>query len=262
MSETHRETLKIALYGKYGTTKTLQIARLAEVVGVQNVGIVSAESGLTTIASVLAIMPPENIWTVASLDDVRATWAKVAEFAKRPGVWVCIDGMTTLLTWYEAEIWGNTDRFFERYIRKDSIPDSLKPYQRFIVKDKETIDPQSVYAVVGRRICDFYTGVLQLGCNFYVNFMEEMHGQAGRERALPWGPDIPGKMGKNFMLAKTDFIGGLHYDDERRVIASFDPASRQYLGKTRNDRAAVVVPAEIPDFDLGAFVRLIQPKEA
>ena len=48
-----KETVKVAAYGPYGSRKTLQIGHLIEMAGADKVAIISAESGLSTITSLV-----------------------------------------------------------------------------------------------------------------------------------------------------------------------------------------------------------------
>ena len=252
----HQETLKVALSGGPAKQKTRQIAHLIREVGKENVGILSAEAGLNTIQSVLAGV---TVWPVTTSDEVRRVWGEVKKFAEQPGAWIAIDGGTTLLTWYEQDVWKGADDYFSRHASGQPIPDSLKPAARFISPKKQTIDPFSVYAAIGRQVCAWYQEVLRLECNFYINFMEEKIGKSEGEKALPWGFNIPGQVGRDFILAKTDYVGHLYYNAGRQLVCCLDPACSTHQTKTREDREKVAMPAEIVDFDLGAFVRLIRP---
>lgn len=246
------DTLKIAGYGRYGSRKTLQIAHLIELVGASNVLIVSAEHGLGTIRSKV---DPANVIVAANYADIRSNWKRVVEFAK-PDRWICMDGGSQVMEWLANEQFAGADRYFEAKARGLEIKDADKPFGRFM-SDKGSIDAMRIYGRIGRDSELFLASWIGLPCNLYFNYLEDKTESSGYEKILPYGPDVPGKVGLRSVMSSFDFVFRLTFDANGCLVAGFNPASNVYLARTREDRTLVTIPTEIVDFNLADFVRLV-----
>ena len=250
------ETLKIALYGRYGSRKTLQIGSLIESVGRDAVVVVSAERGLNTIQSVLK---QENVLVANDLPELRKAFAHIKEHHNTSDWWVCIDGGSQVMEWIATLHMHGADEFYDLSSRNLPIPDAIKPFGRYMSDKSHTIDAQKIYGRIGRDSEALLAAWVRLNCNLYVNYLEDMAGTSGREKSLPWGPDVPGKVGLKAVMSSFDYVGRLTYDSDGRLVGGFDARSPIYMARTREDRkAGVEIPPEIVEFTLAAFVRLIQ----
>jgi hypothetical protein len=131
-------------------------------------------------------------------------------------------------------------------------------YGRFIQKGE--INSMAVYNRVGRDSETLWTAWVGLNANVYVNFRQEMTGSTGFEKTYPYGPDVPGKVGLNAAMSIFDYVGRLTYSaEDKKLIGGFDVTNPMYMAKVRDDQnAGIVVPAEIPDFNLAEFVKLVR----
>lgn len=248
------DTLKIAGYGRYGSRKTLQIGHLIDLVGSANVLTVSAEHGLGTIRSKV---DPANVVVVTNYRDVQTNWKRVVEFASGgPNRWVCMDGGSQVVEWMANEQFAGADRYFEAKARGLEIKDSDKPFGRFM-SDKGSIDTMRIYGRIGRDSELFLSAWIGLPCNLYFNYLEDMTQSSGYEKTIPWGPDVPGKVGLRSVMSSFDFVFRLTFNAEGKLTAGFNPASNVYLARTREDRTVVTIPNEITDFNLAEFVTLV-----
>lgn len=249
------DTIKVALYGKFGTRKTLQAGHLAEAFGKERVVIVSAEHGLNTIRS---LVDPANVIECDNVGDLRKAHARVREMHNTKDWWVVIDGATRIFGWGANEQMSGADRYYEATATGKPPKDDDKQYGRFISDKSDKIDMQKVYGRIGRDSQNLLNAWVRLECNQYWTFLEDMTGTANREKTIPWGPDVPGKVALTAIMSTFDYVGRLEYDGERRLVAGFDPASAMYLARTREDRGVgIVVPPQIVNFNLATFVSLI-----
>lgn len=247
------ETLKVALYASFGGRKTLQIGHLIEAFGAENVLVISAERGLGTIRSTVL---ESQVIPVNNLAGLRDAFQKASEFAK-PDRWVCIDGMSQVMSWLANEQLTGAERYYDLKARNQVIPVNDLPFGRFM-SDKGAIDSMRIYQRIGRDSENLLNAWITLPCNLYVNYLEEKIGSSGYERTLPYGPDVPGKVGLREVMSSFDFVGRLYYQDGK-LNAGFDPtAAHHYLARTRDDRRVVEVPAVIEDFNLAEFVKLVK----
>jgi hypothetical protein len=251
------DTLKIAGYGRYGSRKTLQIGHLIELVGPANVLVVSAEHGLGTIRSKV---DPANVITVTNYTDVRANWKTVAAFAA-PDRWICMDGASQVMEWIANEQFAGADRYFDAKARGLEIKDADKPFGRFM-SDKGSIDAMRIYGRIGRDSELFLSSWIGLPCNLYFNYLEDMTQSSGYEKTIPWGPDVPGKVGLRSVMSSFDFVFRLTFNADGKLTAGFNPASNVYLARTREDRTLVNIPTEITDFNLAEFVTLVTQQKS
>lgn len=250
---THADTLKIAAFGKYGSRKTLAIGQLIDLVGAENVLIVSAERGLNTIKSKLTV--PENVVVVESIDGLRSAWKRASEFAS-PSHWVCVDGASEVMSWIANEQISGADKYYDLKCRNLTIPEALAPYGRFIT-DKGGVDNIRIYGRIGRESENFLASWIRLNANLYFSYLEDMTGSSGYEKTIPWGPDVPGRVGLKAVMSSFDYVIRLFADNDGNITAGMDATSRLYLARTREDRTLVKLPKELPNFDMGSFVKLL-----
>lgn len=258
MASSFEETVKVALYARFGGRKTLQIAHLIDAFGVENVLVVNAERGLNTIKSKLTVRA--NVLTVPSLGELRAAFPTVVAFATGPDKYVCLDGGSRVVGWMANEQLNGADRYYEAMKKGLAIPPNDLQYGRFIQKGE--INSMAVYNRVGRDSETIWNAWVGLNANVYVNFLEEMVGSTGFEKTFPYGPDVPGKVGLSAVMSIFDYVGRLTYTDGK-LIGGFNPTEYSYMAKVRDDRnAGIVVPGEIPDFNLAEFIKLVRGEES
>jgi hypothetical protein len=249
-------TRKVALHGSFATQKTLQIAHLIDRFGADSVVVISGEKGLGTIESKMATVPAANIIPVATFDEFRAAIKTVVDHHNTPDKWVCIDGATRILKWEINRYITEVDRIHDIVARGETVHKDDVIYKRFISKEKN-IDTVKIYGHFG-IICErLWSMIVNMGCNFYVNFLSDETKNDDRTKKPPFGPDVPGNMGLKAVMSSFDFTLALYYDAAHQLIARTQP-SGMYLARTREDRAAgIVIPEEIVGFDLAEFVDLI-----
>ena len=248
----------MALYAKFGGRKTLQIAHLIDEFGADNVLVVNAERGLSTIKSKLTVQA--NVLTVPSLAELRAAFPKVVAFATGPDKYVCLDGGSRVVSWMANEQLNGADRYYEAMKKGLQIPPNDLQYGRFIQKGE--INSMAVYNRVGRDSETIWNAWVGLNANVYVNFLEELVGSSGFEKTFPYGPDVPGKVGLSAVMSIFDVVGRLTYTDDT-LIGQFDPTEYSYMAKVRDDRnAGIVIPREIPNFNLATLIKLLRGEGA
>lgn len=250
------DTLKLCLYGKYGSRKTLQIGSLIELVGQDNVLIISAEHGLNTIRSRVV---EKQVISVASMDDVRAAWAVAKQFAA-PDRWVCIDGMSQITEWLANTQLSMADRYYEaKQLGREPAQGDL-PAGKYLQRGE--INGMAIYGRVGRDSENLISSWIGLPVNLYCNYLEDMTGSSGFEKSIPYGPDVPGKVGLKAVMSSFDFVGRLFYSEKGELCGGFDSTSNYYMARTREDRAVVQIPKLIENFQLSEFVKLVQGVKA
>lgn len=258
-TDSFSETTKIALYAPWGGRKTLQIAHLIDEFGPDNVMVVNAERGLTTIKSKL--VKQENVVLASDLATLRSAFGKkIRPFATGPDKYICLDGGSRVVGWMANEQLNGADRFYEAMKKNlPQDPDDLQ-YGRFIQKGE--VNSMGVYNKVGRESETLWNAWVGLNANVYVNFLEELTGTNGFEKTYPYGPDVPGKVGLTAVMSIFDFVGRLTYE-KGKLVGGFDVTSKLYMAKTRDDQnAGIVVPATIEDFNLAQFVKLVRGEES
>lgn len=246
------DTLKIALYGGFGSRKTLQAGWLIDLVGSENVLIISAEHGLNTIRS--KITNTAMILPVANMKEAREAWAKAQAFAA-PDKWVVVDGGSQITEWIANEQLSGAEKFYELTKKNQTIPVELMAMGRYLQRGE--INTMAVYGRVGRDSEMFLSAWIGLPCNLYFNYLEDMTGSSGFEKTVPYGPDVPGRVGLKAVMSSFDYVGRLKYSENGGLTAGFDPASGLYMARTREDRALVTMPKEFSDFRLDEFVRFL-----
>lgn len=250
------DTLKIALYGKFGSRKTLQIASLIKLVGAENVLIINAEHGLNTIRSKVV---DKQVITVASIPQVREAFVKAKQWAV-PGKWVAIDGMSQVTEWIANDQLSMADRYYEAKQLGREPADADMPAGKYFQRGE--INTMAVYGKVGRDSEGLLSAWIGLPCNLYCNYLEDMTGRSGFEASLPWGPDVPGKVGLKAVMSSFDYVGRLYYNDKGELCAGFNPKSNYYMARTRDDRDVMEAPLEVTNFVLADFVKLVQGETA
>lgn len=249
------DTLKVCLYSKYGGRKTLQIGYLIDLVGRDNVMVVSAEHGLNTIRSKVN---PDLVVPVSSLDDLREKWQVIKAFA-RPDRWLCGDGMSQITEWIANTQLSMADRYYEaKTLGREPKTDDL-PAGKYMQRGE--INSMAIYGRVGRDSENLISSWIGLPVNLYCNYLEDMTGSSGFEKGPPWGPDVPGKVGLKAVMSSFDYVGRLFYDEQGRLCAGFNPASNYYMARTREDQAVVEIPKEIAPFRLDEFVKMVSGKK-
>jgi len=252
---TYSESLKLCAYGKWGVRKTQAIASLTHEFGKENVAVVNCEGGLGTIESSVL---EKNVIRCHSLQDIRQAWKRCNAEFNTPEHWVCLDGMSAVMKWVGNDQWKGADELYDQLVqgrKLEDIEERLRPFGRFITNRNE-IDPQKVYGKIGRESEILLAAWITLKSNIYANYLEDMCGTSGREKTVPWGPDVPGKVGLAAVMSKFDYIMRFTYDKDGRLVAGLDPASNLYLSRTRDDRnkTGKTLPKEIVDFDLAKFI--------
>jgi hypothetical protein len=247
--------LKIALYADSEGGKTLQIGHLIERFGAENVGIISCESGLTTISSRIN---PDYVKQCDSLDDLRKAFGWAKERFTRADQWVCVDGGSRVLQWVRDENWGNAEQAAELLMegkRRDMLSDGLKPYARFVTKDM-SLDGQRIWIQVGMDCERLMDAFIKLPSSVYWNFWEELTSKGQYEKGLPWKPDTPGNGAFNSIRRAFDYVFRLTREGE--LITAQCSNSPKAFAKKRDDWEIVKVPSEIKDFNLATFVERVQ----
>jgi hypothetical protein len=248
-----QETTKIALFGANQSGKTLQIGNLIRAFGAANVGIVSCEDGLKTVASVV---DPQHIYECNGIADLREAYKWAAARYAGPDKWVCVDGGTRAMQWKAGEVWAGSDDAYTAIASGTSranLPKELRPFLRFITKDGD-IDGQRQWIQIGRDI-EFEIGRwVRLPSNMYWTFWEDETSKGQYEKGLPMQVDAPGKAGRDAIYGAFDFVMRLVREGEK-VVAKHDPDRKMIRSKTRDDWAgSIKVPTTIKDFNLAAFV--------
>jgi hypothetical protein len=251
----YSEGVKVALYAKNGGRKTLQIGHLIEEFGAENVLVVNCERGLRTIESKLTVK--DNVILAPSLKELRNAFPKVQAFATGLDKFICLDGGSRVVQWMANEQLNGADRYYEAMKKGTTAALATEDlqYGRFIQKGE--INSMAVYNKVGRDSETIWNAWVSLNANVYVNFWEELVGTSGFEKTFPYGPDVPGKVGLTAVTSAFDFVGRLFYHEQRGLVGGFDVTSYQYMAKTRDDWDVLRLPAEIDNFNLARFVRLV-----
>ena len=250
---TYSETLKICCYGQFGSRKTLAIGQLIDA-GAE-VCVMSAERGLNTIASRL---PKAKVLVATNLNEFREAWSVAKDWADvHPTGWVCVDGGSQVAEWIANEQLSGAENYYDAKVKNQTIPQNLMPFGRFL-SEKGAIDSMRIYGRIGRDSENLLAALIGLPCNLYVNYLEEKTGSSGYERTLPYGPDVPGKVGLRAVMSSFDYVVRLAYNAQRELVAYLDPASALYMARTREDRQVVQLPTEIPNFNLAEFAALLR----
>jgi hypothetical protein len=252
------ETLKLAAFAPTGGKKTLQIGYLIDLVGAENVGIISCERGLNTIRSKV---DERFIRNVTSRPEWREAWAWANENFNGPDKWIAVDGGTRVLNWVQGEIFGGAQAALEQIIngtnRRDLSPD-VRKYVPFVTKELD-LNTQQMWIQTGFQCERLLDSFVKLGSNMYWTFWEERTSIDQYTKGPPAIPDTPGKGALNAVKSIFDFIFRL-VPDGANVTAQFRnaPGNNAIYGKTRDDwDGGIKVPDSIAGFRLDEFVKLI-----
>ena len=261
MSDHYQETTKIALFGANQSGKTLQIGNLIRAFGAENVGIVSCEDGLKTVASVVS---KEHIFECNGIKDLWAAYEWAAKNYAGPDKWVCMDGGTRAMQWIAGEVWAGSDGCYEAMAlgtSRTNLAKELKPYLRFITAQGD-IDGQRQWIQIGRDIDFQLNRWVKLPSNLYATFWEIESSVDQYRKGPPWQVDCPGTAGRDAIYGSFDYILRLTRDGER-VVAKHDPTRKLIRSKTRDDwQGGIKVPTEMKDFNLATFVSDVLHKQA
>ncbi len=259
----YRESIKLAAYAPTGGKKTLQIAGLIDLVGAENVGIISCERGLTTIKSKV---DARYVKEVSGRAELREAWAWAKENFNQPNQWVAVDGGSRVLNWVQQEIFGGAQLALESIIngtQKRDLPPDVRKYAPFVTKELD-LNTQQMWIQTGFHCERLLDSFVKLGSNMYWTFWEERTSIDQYTKGPPAIPDTPGKGALNAIKGCFDFIFRLVPDGET-VTAQFRnmPGSNAIYGKTRDDwDGGIKVPNSIADFKMAEFVRLISGEKA
>lgn len=246
--------LKVALYAPSGGRKTLQAKHLIERYGAANVGIISCEQGLSTIASVV---DQRYVREVTSLKDLGAALKWAAETFVKPDQWVVVDGGSRVLNWVRDDIFGGAERVFNMLLQGKSTREleaNDRQYAFFITKGEE-LNTQAMWIKVASKSRAVFDSFVKLKPSIYWTFWEEMSNIDQFRKGLPWKPDTPGKGTFDELKGAFDFVGRLVRTDDEFSTAYFnDGEPAKYYAKRRDDWGNVRVPNEMAKFNLASFV--------
>lgn len=246
--------LKIALYGRWCTRKTMQIASLIDRFGAANVFIVSADKGLNTVAGKF---DTAQRWEVGSIDELRKAYAEVSAAIKgNSNAWVCLDGMTRVMNWIaddELDAGDQYARLIAEGTPHAAIETRLKPYRRFVNADGG-LDTMKLYGAIGTDSKMLLNAWVRLSCNLYATYLEDETSN-GRTKGPPYTPDVPGNVGLKHLMSTFDYVIRMAFRDSD-VVAQLDPSRvALYYSRTRENRAlSGELPKEITGFNLAQFV--------
>ena len=255
------EAAKVLGYGKTGSGKTEQIRSLIKAFGPENVVILSAEAGLSTIASAVK---PSMVHDVTDMDTLRSGWALVNEKFNRPDAWCVVDGASRIMQYVsDAEFKGAYD-MQKAYLGgtkpKDMVA-SMREFARYLTEG-DKVDTRAIYVTIGRTARLTIKKFLELKCCQYWNCLEEQTYVNQFEKGFPWRPDAPGSTSPALVEA-FDWVFRLTRSDGGPCMASTDPTSRMYTAKRRLDIATgLTIPDDITDFNLASFYGAIKPATA
>ena len=257
--------VKIALFGSNSTGKTLQIKTLIESLGVENVGIISVEDGLSTIASILNL---EHVYQPTRISQFEADLTTCSQKYSGAHQFLCIDGGTRLLQLNAGKIWDATDEAYEKMVflnmrRQDfQGKDEYKMARygsRFITGAGE-IDGYAQWKEIGVQADILFNKILQTRCNIYMNFWEDESQLGDRKKGLPWQADAPGKASRDAIYGFFDFIFRLTYDGGAPT-AHHDRGKVMARTKSRDDwGGGFRVEEEMAPFKLSEFYERLRPK--
>lgn len=255
------DTIKIALFGTNSTHKTLQIRSLIEALGVENVGIINCEAGLSTIESSLDEKHVRRPVKLSEFEEA-LKWAEAYRGADK---FLCIDGGTRILQWNAGKVWDSSDAAYEAMLFRRVDKKQLEGVERFgsrFVTSNLEIDVQAQWRVIGNEADILLSKVLGTGCNVYMNFWEVETSYYPKPSGFPWQVDAPGKASRDAVYNAFDYI--LRLTVEGGKCKAMHDESKQYVrSKARNDlKAGIVVPREQADFNLAKFVQTLKPQTA
>lgn len=249
----YQENIKIAAYAGSGVGKTALISHLIKSAGIANVGIISCEHGLNTIAS---LVDPQNVKVCDSLADYAdaVKWAEKTFTATDQ--WVCVDGGSRILQWLEQDTFGRTEACLRE--RLEGVAKSKDPEYAVYLTSSNAIDTRRLWSKLGSRAERLFNAFVKLPSNTYWTFWEQQPFVDANTRGVTWTIDSPGDGTRKAAQATMDFVFRLTRSAEGKLVARFRNDIVSY-GKRRDDNeAGVFVPDEIVGFDLADFVKRVR----
>lgn len=251
------ETLKLASFASTGGRKTLQIGYLIDLVGAENVGIINADRGLTTIKSKT---DERYVKTVDSRAELREAWAWARDNFNAPHQWVAVDGGTRVLNWIQQEIFGGAQAALDGIIAGTSRGElkDLRKYASYISKELD-LNSQQMWWQTGQQCERLLDSFIKLNSNMYWTFWEKQSSLSQFQKGPPWKPDTPGTGAFEAVKRAFDFIFRLVSDGDQVTAHFRNPrGSNLNYGKVRDEwDAGIRVPDSIVGFRLDEFIRLI-----
>lgn len=249
----YTENLKIACYAGSGVGKTVLMGQLIKTFGADNVGIISCEHGLNTIAS---LVEPQNVKACDSLAD----YVEAVKWAEKtfPGKdqWVCVDGGSRILQWLEQDTWGRAEKMLQEKFTGIAKPSD--PEYAVYVTQNLAIDIGRVWSKLGSRAERLFNAFVKLPSSTYWTFWEQQPFVGKDQKGIKWTMDCPGEGTRKSAQSTMDFVFRLTRNNEGQLVAQFKNDLTSY-GKRRDDNeAGVFVPDEIVGFDLSDFVTRVR----
>jgi hypothetical protein len=247
---------KIALYGEPGARKTLQARYLIEAFGHENVGIISAEQGLGTIASAIQ---PEHVQEVTNLDELRKAYAWAKAKYTKPDQWVVVDGGSRIFNWVSQEVWQSVDKVYDEILSgtaRRALPDALKPYGRFIT-GKDEIDGMRCWVAVGSNAGWLMDAFIKLPASLMMTFWAEKPNIDQYTKGAQYHLDLPGKGTRDAVVGSFDFIFRL-VSVNKNYSKAICRTTTTSFAKSRDDRTVYEVPDEIEPFNLAEFIKKVE----
>lgn len=257
------ESFKAASYGAQSSRKTLQIGYLIETFGAENVGIISCEHGLGTIAS---LTDSRYVFVADNLDKLREGYGWARERFSNTSQWVCVDGGSRVLQWINHEIFIGAQRALDGVIAgtdKRALDPAIRKYASYIEKEI-SLNSQQMWWRTGYECERLLDSFIKIGSNMYWTFWEDQTSISQYVKGVPWIPETPGKGALAAVKGAFDFIFRLVPDGENSTAHFRNPAGTiTNYTKTRDDwRGGVRVPDSIANFNLAEFYQLTTTKGA
>lgn len=261
MTDTYTESHKIAVYADWNGGKTHQIRYLIREYGHENVGIINGERGLGTIRG---DVKEEQVFHINKVEDISLAYKWAKEKYDRPDAWVCMDGCTNITQMLMGVHFDAAENCVKHIIMKgvETLPPELKLYQRFVTfKDGcWNTDKRALYGQGGRQAERFWSTWVRQDWHLYATFWKEKTGQGKDQRVLPYGPDVPGKMGFSAVRGSFDYIMYLE-PEGKGFMATVRADPKVYVTKMREDKdLGISIPDVIKDFNIVEFVKALTPK--
>ena len=250
----YAENLKIGCFAGSGIGKTVGIGSLIKAYGAENVGVISCEHGLTSIASLL---DSDHIKVCDSLDDLRAAHRWAAERYGSPHQWVCVDGGSRVLQWIEQEVWGGVEAAYAESL-SGSVGSSNQQWMPFITK-KDGINTQRVWSKVGSNAERLFNAFVKLPGSSYWTFWEQLTNIDQYTKGPPMIIDSPGEGTRKAAKGTFDFIYRLTRV-QGKLVAKFRNDAVSYAKLREDWNANIHVPDEIVEFDLADFCERVRGK--
>lgn len=252
--DAYQENLKVATFAGSGIGKTVGIGSLIAAYGAENVGIISCEHGLNTIASQLRA---DMVNVCDTLGDFQAaiTWAE--ERFPKADQWVCIDGGSRLLQWLEQDTFGRAEA--ELTLKMQGRPPSDTEYAVYLTKEG-VLDTRRLWSKLGARAERMFNRFVRMKSSHYWSFWSQQPFIDAYTKGPTWTIDSPGDGTRKAVVASMDYIYMLTRDRDGRLVSKHK-SDAQSFAKNRDERnAGVRVPDTIVDFDLADFCERVKGK--